>query len=135
MDRPEIVRMTGKIGLTPHALALIGRTAVAYQEGGSLMKGPARVATLFAEGKLKRSPSVLSTEPLRSLAARFGDAPARAFARGPFEGELARGARGLLAGATAVGAAARPTARERIGLSIAVAGDSTKIAARRPCRF
>ena len=123
MDRPDMARITGKIGLRRHALALIGRSAVAYQEGGSAAKGPARVATLFAEGKLKRSPTVLATEPLRSLAARFGDAPARAFARGPFEGELARGARGLLAGATAIGAAARPTVRERIGLSIAVAGD------------
>jgi hypothetical protein len=123
MDRPDIVRLTGKIGLTPHALGLLGRFGVAYQEGGSIAKGPARVAGLFAEGKLKRSPSVLSTEPLRSLAARFGEAPARAVARGPFEGELARGARGLLAGATAIGAAARPSAREKIGLSIAVAGD------------
>jgi hypothetical protein len=114
MDRPDIVRLTGKIGLTPHALGLLGRFGVAYQEGGSIAKGPARVAGLFAEGKLKRSPSVLSTEPLRSLAARFGEAPARAFARGPFEGELARGARGLLAGATAIGAAARPSAREKI---------------------
>ncbi|MCK6586250.1 MAG: hypothetical protein L6Q76_01565 [Polyangiaceae bacterium] len=125
MDRPDLIRLTGKIGLTPHALALLGRTAVAYQHGGSLTKGPARVAALFAQGKLKRSPSVLSAEPLRSLAARFGDAPLRAFARGPFEGELARGARGLLAGATAIGAAARPTAREKIGISIAVAGDFT----------
>lgn len=123
IDRPDIVRITGKIGLTPHALALLGRSAVAYQEGGSLTKGPARVAALFAEGKLKRSPSVLSAEPLKSLAARFGSAPARAFARGPFEGELARGARGLLAGATAIGAAARPSAREGIALAIAVAGD------------
>lgn len=123
MDRPDLVRLTGKFGLTPHALLLLGRSGVAYQEGGSIAKGPGRVAGLFAQGKLKRSPSVLSTDPLRSLAARFGDAPLRAFARGPFEGELARGARGLLAGATAIGAAARPTAREKIGLSIAVAGD------------
>jgi hypothetical protein len=123
MDRPDVVRIAGKIGRTPHTLALLGREAFAYQEGGSASKGPARIAALFAEGKLKRSPTALSIDPLRSLAMRFGSAPARAFALGPFEGELARGARGLLAGATAIGAAARPSVREGIALAIAVAGD------------
>jgi hypothetical protein len=125
MDRPDVVRLAGKMGLTPHALTLLGREVVAYQEGGSSTKGPSRIAALFAEGKLKRSPTSLAMDPLRSLAARFGPAPARAFALGPFEGELARGARGLLAGATAIGAAARPSVREGIALAIAVAGDFT----------
>lgn len=123
VDRPDLVRVVGSIGREPCALTLIGRDIFAIQSGGSATKGPARVAALFAEGKLKRSPAALSLDPIRSLAARFGPAPAVAFALGPFEGELARGARGLLAGATGLGAAARPSAREGIALAIAVAGD------------
>lgn len=122
-DRPDLVRLSGDLGATPHALALLGRDVLALQDGGSPTRGPARVAALYALGKLTRSPTALSQEPLRSLAARFGPAPALALALGPFEGELARGARGLLAGATALGAAARPSARERIALALVVAGD------------
>ncbi|WP_437814561.1 hypothetical protein [Sorangium sp. So ce1078] len=123
LDRPDLVRVTGDIGTTPHALVLLGEDVVGVQDGGSPQRGPARVASLYALGRLKRSPTALSDGPLRALAARFGPAPARAFAAGPFDGELARGARGLLAAATAVGAAARPSAREGIALAIAVAGD------------
>jgi hypothetical protein len=122
-DRPDLIRLSGKLGLTPYALALLGPDVFAIQHAGSISKGPARIASLYAEGKLKRSPTALSEDPLRALAARFGPAPLRAFALGPFEGELARGARGLLAGATAIGGAARPSAREGIALAIAVAGD------------
>jgi hypothetical protein len=89
-------------------------------------RGPARVAALYAMQKLTRSPTVLALDPLRALSTRFGGAPARAFALGPFEGELARGARGLLAGATALGASVRPSARDGLALVVAVAGDFTK---------
>lgn len=123
VDRPDLVRLSGDIGRTPHALVLLGPDVVGLQDGGSPTRGPARIASLYALGRLRRSPTALSGGPLAALAARFGPAPLRAFAPGPFEGELARGARGLLAAATAVGAAARPSAREGIALAIAVAGD------------
>lgn len=122
-ERPDLVRVSGDLGPTPHALVLLGRDVLAFQDGGSPSRGPARIASLYALGKLSRSPTALAGEPLRSLAARFGPAPVRALALGPFEGELARGARGLLAGATAIGAAARPSARERIAVAVAVTGD------------
>ena len=122
-ERPDLVRVSGDLGPTPHALALLGRDVLALQDGGSPSRGPARVASLYALGKLSRSPTALAAEPLRGLAARFGPAPALALALGPFEGDLARGARGLLAGATAIGAAARPSAREKIAVAVAVAGD------------
>ncbi|MFO0760928.1 MAG: hypothetical protein U0359_30910 [Byssovorax sp.] len=125
-DRPDLIRLSGKLGLSQSTLVLIGRDILGVQQGGSPTRGAARIAGLYAEGKLKKSPSALAEEPLRSLAERFGDAPIRAFAPGPFEGELQRGARGLLAGATAIGAAARPSARDGIALSIAVAGDFSK---------
>jgi hypothetical protein len=122
-DRPDLIRMSGDIGAGPHTLILLGADVVGLQDGGSMTRGPSRVAALYAAGKLRRSPTALDEEPLRSLAARFGPAPLLALSPGPFEGELARGARGLLAGATAIGAAARPSAREKIALAIAVAGD------------
>jgi hypothetical protein len=126
VDRPDLVRVTGLAGNTKEGLAIIGRDTVALQRGGNRGRGPMRVAALFAEGKLKRSPSALAEPTLRALSERLGPAPARAFARGPFEGELARGARGLLAGTTGIGAAARPSARQGIALAVALVGDFGK---------
>ena len=125
VERPDLTRVSGKIGARSETMVVLGRDVVGYQQGGSTSRGPARVAALYATGKLTRSPSLLAEEPICALATRFGATPAQAFALGPFEGELARGARGLLAGATAIGAAVRPSARDGIGLVLAVAGDFT----------
>lgn len=126
VDRADVVRVSGKIGTTAATLVVLGADVVGFQLGGSPTRGPARIASLYALDKLKRSPTVLADDPLRALGARLGQAPLRAFARGPFEGELARGARGLLAGATAIGGTIRPSAREGLLAVIAVAGDFTK---------
>lgn len=126
VERPDLVRVSGKIGVSTSSLVVIGRDIIGLQHGGSVQRGPSRIAALYAVDRLKKSPTVLSEEPLRSLSARFGGAPLRALSLGPFEGELARGARGLLAGATAIGVSARPSAREGIALVVAVAGDFTK---------
>ncbi|MDI1478063.1 hypothetical protein [Polyangium sp. y55x31] len=126
VDRHDLVRVSGKIGRSAHAFAAIGPDVVCFQQAGSIQRGPCRIATLFARGALSRAARAFSDASLRALAERLGPAPARAFALGPFEGELARGARGLLAAATAIGAAARPSAREGILLSIAVAGDFSR---------
>lgn len=126
VERPDLVRVSGKIGSTPTTMLIAGRDVAAYQIGGSAARGPARIASLYALDKLKRSPTLLAEEPLKSLDTRLGEAPVRAFAIGPFEGELARGARGLLAGATAIGATVRPSAREGLLVVVAVAGDFGK---------
>jgi hypothetical protein len=123
VERRDLIRVSGKIGVGTSSLVVIGRDIIGFQHGGSASRGPSRIAALYAQGKLKKSPTALSQDPLRSLAARFGSAPLRALALGPFEGELARGARGLLAGATAIGASARPSAREGIAVVVAVSGD------------
>ena len=125
-DRPDLIRCSGKVSGAQNTLVLIGRDILGVQQGGSAARGPARIAALYAEGKLKRSPTALAEEPLRSLIKRFGDAPLCALAPGPFQGELQRGARGLLAGATAIGASARPSAREGVAVVVAVAGDFSK---------
>ncbi len=126
VERPDLVRVSGKIGSTHATMLIAGRDVVAFQIGGSASRGPARVASLYALDKLKRSPTLLAEEPIKALDARLGDAPVRAFAIGPFEGELARGARGLLAGATAIGGTVRPSAREGLLVVVAVAGDFGK---------
>lgn len=126
VDRPDVVRVSGKIGPIPAALVVLGADVAAFQLGGSASRGPARIASLYALDKLKKSPTALAEDPLRALQRRLGPAPFRAFAPGPFDGELARGARGLLAGATAVGAAVRPSAREALLVAVAVAGDFTR---------
>ncbi|MDI1445031.1 hypothetical protein [Polyangium sp. 6x1] len=126
VDRHDLVRVSGKIGPSAHAFAAIGPDVICFQQAGSILRGPCRIASLFARGALARAARAFSDPSLRALAERLGPAPARAFALGPFEGELARGARGLLAAATAIGAAARPSAREGILLSIAVAGDFSR---------
>jgi len=123
IERPDLVRVSGKIGVTASTLTLIGPDVIGLQQGGHPSRGPARIAGLYAEDRLKKSPALLAREPLKSLAARFGSAPVIALSPGPFEGELARGARGLLKGATAIGASARPSAREGLAISVAVAGD------------
>jgi hypothetical protein len=126
VERPDVIRVSGKIGTTSSAMVVLGRDVVGYQQGGSPTRGPARIATLYATDKLKKTPTVLAEEPLKALSARLGAAPLRALSLGPFEGELARGARGLLAGATAIGGSARPSAREGLLLAIAVMGDFSK---------
>lgn len=123
VDLPDLVRVSGKIGATPATLLVAGRDVAAFQIGGSAARGPARVASLYALDKLKQSPTLLAEDPLKALDVRLGHAPVRAFALGPFEGELARGARGLLAGATAIGGTVRPSAREGLLVVVAVAGD------------
>lgn len=123
LDDAQIVRVRGRIGQTNHALATLGRDIVCLQQDGSLDRGPCRVSALLAQGKLKRTFPVFHDESLRILAKRFETAPLRLFAPGPFEGATARGVRGLLAAATAIGTAFRPTKKQGLALEIAVTGD------------
>lgn len=129
LDRPDLIRMSGKIGRRTHAAVFLGADVVGFQEGGSVSRGPARVASLFAEGKLKHARSALATEPLHSLAMRLGAAPLAAYAPGPFDGELSRGLRGLLGAATAIGAVLQPTPQKSFAVTAAVTGDFSKSAA------
>lgn len=121
-DHPELVRVTGTVGRTRHAFARLGRDVAVYQQRGNPTRGPVAIASLFARGKLTRAQRLLGVDPLQSLVARFGDVPVVAAALGPFDDEWKGAALGLLEIATAVGAAARPTARENVGVAIAMTG-------------
>ncbi len=122
----QAVSVWGDIGQSPHGFVSIGVDVAGFQYGGDEQRGPGRVALLYALGKLETVPSVLDDETLRDLHASLanGGIPvAELLFPGPFEGELARGARGLLAGSTGVGVALMPTARETMQLSVLIAGD------------
>ncbi len=121
-DRPDVVRVSGRLGTEVRAFARLGADAAVYQWGGDPARGPARIASLYAMRKLGAR-TALDGDPLGPLFARFGSAPAIAVALGPFDDEWKRAARGLLEVATAVGAAARPTSRENVGLAIALMGE------------
>jgi hypothetical protein len=98
-----ITRTWGSLGDQHEQIAVFGHQAVGLERGKF---GPLRAATLFAEGRLARARPALEADPLAEAARKLGDAPMRAFAPGPFEGEWAHGLGGLLRATTAVGAAA-----------------------------
>jgi hypothetical protein len=107
----DVTRFWGTVGTEREQVAVVGRDAIGFERGRF---GPLRAAIYFAEGKLRRALPALRAEPLARAAALLdadGPAPLRAFAPGPFEGEWAAGAGGLLRAATAIAGAARP--RER----------------------
>lgn len=105
----EVTRTWGSVtdgkDMAREQLALLGRDAVMLERGHL---GPLRAALAFAGGKLHRSLPALRAEPLKRAAELLGDAPARAFAPGPFEGEWAAGLGGLLRASTAAAVSAWP---------------------------
>jgi hypothetical protein len=121
-DRPDVFRVAGKLGTEPRAFARLGKDVAVYQQGGDVARGPVRIASLYAMKRLGAR-TAFEGDPLGPLLSRFGDAPVVAVALGPFEDEWKRAARGLLEVATALGAAARPTSRQNIGLSFALTGE------------
>jgi len=112
---PRVRRITGTVGLSPEALLRVDHRFVAFAVGEPAQ---AKIVELFLLGRLSRSPSALQGTALKGIPAEFAAAPLRFYAPGPFTGEWERGARGLLAGATAIGAMAVP---EGDGLRVEVA--------------
>jgi hypothetical protein len=114
-----ITRFWGSVGHDREQVALFGADAVGLERG---RLGPLRAALYFAQGKLKKALPALAADPLARPAALLGEAPARAFAPGPFVGECAAGLGGLLRATTAVAGAALPVA----GASAGSAGSARK---------
>jgi hypothetical protein len=117
---PEIVRVTGLVGQTPHTLVRVDERLIAVSVGSAT---PARVVELFAREKLSKSPPALKGSALSNLPAGLEKAPLRFYAPGPFGGEWTRGARGLLSAALAVAVVARPLPSGRLEVRVLVAGD------------
>jgi hypothetical protein len=119
----QLVTIFGMVGRSPHGLAAIGPDVAGFQYGGTRNAGPARIAMLYAQGKLARVPTVLADPTLARLHAALHAPLAEVLLPGPFEGELGRGARGLLAAADGVGIALATTERQTLALDVLLAGD------------
>ena len=96
---PVVTRILGEVKDEKQGVIVFGREELALEQGGA---GPLRAAEAFAFGKLRRAQPALRGAALSRAADVVGDAPLRAFAPGPFEGEAAQGLGGLLRAATAV---------------------------------
>jgi hypothetical protein len=119
----QLVHASGLLGRRKLAFAAIGRDVAVFQYGGDLARGPARLATLYARGKLVSIPRVLEDRTLKRASARLDAAPLTLILRGPFEDKVARGGRGLLGAALAVGLTLRPTKDEGFILDLVLLGD------------
>jgi hypothetical protein len=104
IPNPPVVRVWGEVNGEPQQLVLFGREVVALEQGRA---GPIRAAEAFAQGKLRRASPALRGGTLARAVQLAGDAPVRAFAPGPFEGEVAQGLGGLMRASTAVAASAQ----------------------------
>ncbi len=128
-----VTLVSGSVGEGRERVALFGDHLVGMEWGEP---GPLQAAEYFAQGRLRRSLPALRSVPLAAAAALLGQAPLRVFGSGPFEGAWTRAGAGLLGGATAVGAAMRPSAGAGAAVDVRVVltggwGDDAKAAAER----
>ncbi len=119
----QLVSVEGNIGLTHHGFVALGPDVVGFQYGGAVNRGPARIALLYAQGKLATVPTALDDPSLQGLHSQLGNSPLAVLLPGPFEGSMARGARGLLGAASALAAGLKPTDRQTFRLQVLLAGD------------
>ncbi|MBX3130347.1 MAG: hypothetical protein KF718_26755 [Polyangiaceae bacterium] len=113
-------RVTGVIGQTPQTLLLLDDEWIAVSVGSAL---PARAAEAFALGRLKKSPPALRGAALAELPPAMLEEPVAFYAPGPFDTSWAKGARGLLESATALGVTARPVSPEQLDVTVYLAGE------------
>lgn len=119
----QLVTIWGHIGDSSHGYVGLGPDVAGFQYGGDDKRGPMRVAVLYELGKLDRVPRLLSKDGLGPLSDALGDAAAKLLLAGPFDGEMARGARGLFTAAEGIGLGLTPTPTEELALQIVLAGD------------
>lgn len=120
LPHPNVERITGVIGSTPETLVRVDGHLVAIAVGDPT---PARVVEAFARGKLHTSPTALRGAALSTLSPPPTESVATFYAPGPFSGEWARGARGLLADALALSISVVPLSAGRARFVVEVSGD------------
>jgi hypothetical protein len=128
-ERPHsrIWRVSGLVSAKPQALVRIDDQLLAVAVGDPTL---ARIVEAYATGKLERALPALRGAALSSLPEAVREpAPLAAYALGPFDGEWARAASGLLSGALALGAtldaeSARADASLRLHVVLSGAWDS-----------
>lgn len=119
----QLIALWGLVGQALLGFVRIGPHVVSYQYGGQRERGPNRIAVLYAESRLGDVAPVSKDESLMHLASLLGPAALTALMPGPFQGTMARGARGLMASATAVGLSLHPTEQKTLRLRIVLDGD------------
>lgn len=117
---PRVVRATGTLDGTPHALVDLDGRVVALSAPDLTLS---RIVTAFALGQLKRSPPALRGAALSTLPAPPAAALATFYAPGPFDDEWAYGARGILAAALAAAISVEPAADGHVRVTVMVSGD------------
>ena len=118
----QLIGVWGRIGRQPHGFVAAGRHVVAYQYGGSIARGSARIAALLADGKLSSVPRASEDPDLAALDAQLRPSAARATWLGPFEGHSARALGGLVGSATSVGVGLEPVAPAILRLVVRLRG-------------
>ncbi len=117
---PPVVRVWGEVNGEAQQLVVFAREVVALEQGKA---GPVRATEAFALGKLRRATPVLHGATMAAAVQLLGDAPLRAFAPGPFEGETAQGLGGLMRASTALAVSARfAGAPAKIAIRIVLTG-------------
>lgn len=116
---PDVTLITGMVGSTPQTMVHVRDRFVAVAVGDP---SPARVLSLFVQGRLRRAVpamrgAALSTLPVPELER----GTLRFYAPGPFEDEWSRGARSLLGRSLACGASATVDG-ERVDVQLVIAG-------------
>ncbi len=119
----QLVGVWGQVGTATRGFVSIGRDVSGFQYGGDRRRGPARIALLYAQGELEGIPTALEEPALARLDAELGLQPLKLLVPGPFEGEVARGLRGLMAGAYALGASLAPNDPQALDLRALLIGD------------
>jgi hypothetical protein len=120
LPHPALERITGIVGNTPETLVRVDGHLLAVAVGDPT---PARVVEAFAREKLRTSPTALRGAALSTLSEPPKGSVATFYAPGPFSGEWARGARGLLADALALSISVVPLSAGRARFVVEVAGD------------
>lgn len=119
----QLVLLWGNIGRRGLGFVALGADVVGFQYGGSRARGPAQVALLYADGQLRRIPTVLAGPALPTRELLRQPAPLKLYLPGPFEGAYAKGARGLLAAASDLAATLTPTEARTLALRVRLDGD------------
>jgi len=117
--RPFIYRVTGTRNGTPRALVSVSDRLLAVATGDPTL---ARIAEAYAERRLK-SPTALRGAALSTLPNAPSDALAVVYFPGPFVGDWAHAAHGVLASAFAVSVAVEPASPPSVLVTATVTGD------------
>jgi hypothetical protein len=120
---PRLWRVSGLVSGAPQALVRIDDRVLAVAVGDPTL---ARVVEAYATGRLERTPPALRGAALSTLPEDVREpAPLALYALGPFEGEWAAAAGGLLEGALAFSASVRASDRAddaRLELHVVLSG-------------